>query len=125
MNRHIFLRVALAGVLSGSALPLVQCTKTPTPVGAANDKGGDEGPGPVKSDADISSQDPSDAAVAVNLDVPPVIWGLSDAPQGPEVVATPSIDSNCGLIASKLDDGKHRGGLLLHPRGSGAHGAGL
>lgn len=100
MDRNTFFRVAFAGVLSGSALLLLQCNQTPPPLDSVNSGGAGEEEGTLERDAGGSSQDDSDATVAVSLDMKPLSWGTSDVPQGPEVLPA-SIDSNCGQITSK------------------------
>jgi hypothetical protein len=92
--------VAVAGVLSGIALLLVQCS--PKSEGITPSGGGSGGKGGANvPDASAGGSKGDVIVPAVNLDVIPVSWITSDVPQGPEVVAAPSIDANCGLLASE------------------------
>jgi hypothetical protein len=74
-------------------------------VGGAGEGGAAPGNGGAGGSSDNSGggggNGNRDATVAPNLDVPPIWWGIADAPQGPEVVDPPSIDANCGLLASE------------------------
>ncbi|HEX7500114.1 MAG TPA: VWA domain-containing protein [Polyangia bacterium] len=83
----------------------IGCVK-PTPVGESSPGGqgatayglGDAGIGGTGGG---SSRTDDAYAVVINLDVLPPWWGSADAPQIPEVSATPTSDSNCGNLSKR------------------------
>jgi hypothetical protein len=101
-------RVANWVVGVGMGLMLLQCAQQPAVLGDKG-SGGSKSNGGQGGSGTSATSDPDAAVggavgkdgpvVSVNLDVIPIWWGEADAPQGPETLATPSEDANCGITS--------------------------
>ena len=109
MNQNASHKLTIIGVLLAATAPLLQCDRTPGVIPPPGGQGGTgEGGAPPDNKGGSggnegsggSGGDNGDATVSPNLDVIPLWWGTADAPQGPET-PPPSIDSNCGTMASE------------------------
>jgi hypothetical protein len=112
MDRNTFFAPANVAKVACACVALLSLDCSPPPavgqstVGGAGGGGqagasnvvGDAGPGAAAG----GSTGTEDAATAtIKLDVQPPWWGSADAPQLPDVPATPTADSNCGVITSQ------------------------
>jgi hypothetical protein len=100
MSRNPLVRLVATALCSIAALSLLHCEQ-PGSVLPPPGSGGSSGQGgTVGADAAVAGKAGSDAPV-VSLDVIPIWWGTSDAPQAPDLPPPPSADSNCGSLASE------------------------
>jgi hypothetical protein len=107
MDRNTFFgRVAVVKFACACvALLSLNCSSPPASVGAGDQFGGVSGggqSGAVGEGGAGGSVSTDDAGLSgFKFDVQPGWWGTADAPQGPEVLSPPTVDSNCGLLTSK------------------------
>ncbi len=102
MYRNQLLRatVTVVGVVAG--MSLLHCSQPGSVVNLPSGSGGNDGQGgatTVRHDAAVLG--PDLAPAVLNMDVPPIWYGTSDAPQGDDTPPKPNEDVNCGITSSE------------------------
>jgi hypothetical protein len=103
MYRNQLLRVAVVVVGSVATLSLLHCSQPASvigpPGGGGSGSSGQGGSTTVRQDAAPVGADLPPAVV--NMDVQPIWYGTSDAPQGDDSPPAPNADVNCGITSSE------------------------